>query len=164
MLIKQVGQAVASLLAKNYQNYQNWSQSMINAADKSSTYYSDLLDINGVGSSIAEDLIYFFCQPQNLEFLNKLVPKIQIQEHIGAQDQSSRIFDKTIVFTGSMSSLTRGEAKARAEALGGKVVGTVSNKTDYLVIGSDPGSKLAKAKELGIRVLTEAEWLDLIDN
>tara|TARA_B100001029_G_scaffold116020_1_gene96112 strand:- start:174 stop:1007 length:834 start_codon:yes stop_codon:yes gene_type:complete len=162
--IKQVGQAVASLLAKNYQNYQNWSQSMINAADKSSTYYSDLLDINGVGSSIAEDLIYFFCQPQNLEFLNKLVPKIQIQEHIGAQDQSSRIFDKTIVFTGSMSSLTRGEAKARAEALGSKVVGTVSNKTDYLVIGSDPGSKLAKAKDLGIRVLTEAEWLDLIDN
>ena len=162
--IKQVGQAVASLLAKNYQNYQNWSQSMINAADKSSTNYSDLLDINGVGSSIAEDLIYFFCQPQNLEFLNKLVPKIQIQEHIGAQDQSSRIFDKTIVFTGSMSSLTRGEAKARAEALGGKVVGTVSNKTDYLVIGSDPGSKLAKAKELGIGVLTEAEWLDLIDN
>ncbi|MBR86040.1 MAG: DNA ligase (NAD(+)) LigA [Rhodospirillaceae bacterium] len=162
--IKQVGQAVASLLAKNYQNYQNWSQSMINAADKSSTYYSDLLDINGVGSSIAEDLIYFFCQPQNLDFLNKLVPKIQIQEHIGAQDQSSRIFDKTIVFTGSMSSLTRGEAKARAEALGSKVVGTVSNKTDYLVIGSDPGSKLAKAKELGIRVLTEAEWLELIDN
>ena len=162
--IKQVGQAVASLLAKNYQNYQNWSQSMINAADKSSTYYSDLLDINGVGSSIAEDLICFFCQPQNIEFLNKLVPKIQIQDYIGAQDQSSRIFDKTIVFTGSMSSLTRGEAKARAEALGSKVVGTVSNKTDYLVIGSDPGSKLAKAKELGIRVLTEAEWLDLIDN
>ena len=162
--IKQVGQAVASLLAKNYQNYQNWSQSMINAADKSSAYYSDLLDINGVGSSIAEDLVYFFCQPQNLDFLNKLVPKIQIQEHIGAQDQSSRIFDKTIVFTGSMSSLTRGEAKARAEALGSKVVGTVSNKTDYLVIGSDPGSKLAKAKELGIRVLTEAEWLELIDN
>ncbi len=92
------------------------------------------------------------------------MPKIQIQEYIGAQDQSSRIFDKTIVFTGSMSSLTRGEAKARAEALGSKVVGTVSKKTDYLVIGSDPGSKLAKAKELGIRVLTEAEWLDLIDN
>ena len=86
-----------------------------------------MLDINGVGSSIAEDLIYFFCQPQNLEFLNKLVPKIQIQEHIGAQDQSSRIFDKTIVFTGSMSSLTRGEAKARAEALGSKVVGSVTN-------------------------------------
>ena len=162
--IKQVGQAVATLLAKNYENYQNWSQSMIKAADKSSTYYSDLLNINGVGGSIAEDLIYFFCQPQNLEFLNKLVPKIQIQEYIRTQDQSSRIFDKTIVFTGSMSSLTRGEAKARTEALGGKVVGTVSKKTDYLVIGSDPGSKLAKAKELGIGVLTEAEWLELIDN
>ena len=66
--IKQVGQAVASLLAKNYQNYQNWSQSMINAADKSSTYYSDLLDINGVGSSIAEDLIYFFVNLKTLSF------------------------------------------------------------------------------------------------
>ncbi len=162
--IKQVGEAVATLLAKNYENYQNWSQSMIKAAEQSSTYYADLLNINGVGSSIAEDLILFFSQSQNIEFLNKLVAKIEIQGYLRAQDQSSRIFDKTIVFTGSMRSLTRGEAKARAEALGSKVVGTVSSKTDYLVIGSDPGSKLAKAKELGVGVLTEAEWLELIDS
>ena len=76
--------------------------------------------------------------------------------------KGSPIADKTVVFTGTLEKMTRQEAKARAESLGAKVAGSVSNKTDYVVIGADAGSKAAKAAELGVKTLSEDEWLALI--
>jgi DNA ligase (NAD+) len=78
-----------------------------------------------------------------------------------AVDTSSAVAGKTVVFTGTLTLMTRGEAKAKAERLGAKVAGTVSKKTDYVVAGADAGSKLAKARELGVEVLGEEEWLRL---
>ena len=75
---------------------------------------------------------------------------------------ASPVTDKTVVFTGSLEQLTRPEAKAQAERLGAKVAGSVSKKTDYVVAGADAGSKLAKARDLGVTVLTEDEWLALV--
>ena len=75
---------------------------------------------------------------------------------------SSPVSDKTVVFTGSLTKFTRDEAKAVAERLGAKVAGSVSKKTDYVVAGEEAGSKLTKARELGVAVLTEDEWLKLI--
>ena len=76
--------------------------------------------------------------------------------------QTSVIAGKTVVFTGTLETVTRSEAKARAEALGAKVAGSVSAKTDYVVIGADAGSKAAKAQALGVTTLTEQEWLELV--
>jgi DNA ligase (NAD+) len=78
-----------------------------------------------------------------------------------AVDTSSAVAGKTVVFTGTLERLTRSEAKAQAERLGAKVAGSVSKKTDYVVAGADAGSKLKTARELGVAVLTEDEWLDL---
>ena len=75
---------------------------------------------------------------------------------------SSPISGKTIVFTGKLESMSRSEAKARAEALGANIVGTVSKKTDFVVLGSDAGSKEKRARELGLSILTGSQWLDLI--
>ena len=79
------------------------------------------------------------------------------------QETNSPVAGKTVVFTGTLDTMTRPEAKARAESLGAKVAGSVSKKTDYVVAGEDSGSKLKAARELGVAVLTEAEWLMLID-
>ena len=83
-------------------------------------------------------------------------------EPLEAVDHASPISGKTVVFTGTLERMTRPEAKARAERLGAKVAGSVSKKTDYVVAGPGAGSKLKNAKDLGLKVLTEDEWLTLI--
>ncbi len=83
-------------------------------------------------------------------------------QDFAAPAAASPISGKTVVLTGTLDSMTRGEAKARAEALGAKVAGSVSKKTDYVVVGADAGSKAKKAQELGVTMLSEQEWLELI--
>jgi DNA ligase (NAD+) len=85
-----------------------------------------------------------------------------VQPFVRQTATASPVTDKTVVFTGSLERMTRNEAKAMAERLGAKVAGSVSKKTDYVVAGADAGSKLAKARELGVAVLTEDEWLTLV--
>ena len=84
-----------------------------------------------------------------------------MEDFAAVEASGSPFSGKTVVFTGTLETLTRGEAKARAEALGAKVAGSVSKKTDYVVVGSDAGSKARKAAELGVATLTEAQWLEM---
>ena len=111
---------------------------------------------------MAQAIVAFFAEPHNGEVLDDLAGQLEIQPFVRRVAADSSIAGKTVVFTGSLEKLTRAEAKAQAEGLGAKVSGSVSARTDYLVAGADAGSKLKKARELDVAVLTEDEWLALI--
>jgi len=157
--IRQVGQATARLLAQNYGSLKNWRTAMKLAKDHKSTTYRDLLNIDGIGSSVADDVLGFFAEPQNKAVLDALAKAVRVK-NFTIPATTSAIAGKTIVFTGHLASMTRAEAKARAEALGAKVAGSVSPKTDLVIAGEQAGSKIKQAKELGLRILDERAWLD----
>ena len=161
--IRQIGQATARLLAKQYLTLANWRAAMIEAAAPDSDAYTDLVDIDGIGSSMADDLTAFFDEPHNIEVLERLEASLTVADFVPPETSGSPFADKTVVFTGTLEKMSRGEAKARAESLGAKVAGSVSKKTDFVVAGADSGSKAKKAAELDVTILSEADWLAMID-
>jgi DNA ligase (NAD+) len=122
----------------------------------------ELGSISGIGPTIAEELTDFFGEARNIAALDELAAELTIEDAARAEDADSPIAGKTVVFTGTLETMTRPEAKARAEALGAKVTDSVSKKTDIVVVGADAGSKARKAAELGVRTVTEAEWQELV--
>lgn len=161
--IPQVGHTTARLLARCYRTFEHLREQMAAAQVHGSEAYGELIGIEQIGPSVADDLLGFFAEPHNLEVLDDLLAAgVTVQEFVPPKVQTSAIAGKTVVFTGTLETVTRSEAKARAEALGAKVAGSVSAKTDYVVIGADAGSKAAKAQALGVKTLTEQEWLELV--
>jgi DNA ligase (NAD+) len=160
--IRQVGEATAKKIAGFYGTYSHLLEEMEKAQTPDSEAYKDILNIEDVGESVAADILDFFAEDHNRDVLKDLSSQLTIlpYEKIAASD--SPVSGKTVVFTGTLLTMTRAEAKARAESLGAKVAGSVSKKTDYVVAGEDSGSKLKTAQELGVRVLTEEEWKSLI--
>jgi len=160
--IRQVGQANARLLAKNYGSFPALRTAMQAAQDETATEFQDLINIDGIGPSVATDLVTFFQEPHNAAALEDLESELDIQDFETPDESGSVVAGKTVVFTGSLEKMTRSEAKARAESMGAKVTGSVSKKTDYVVVGADAGSKAKKAEDLGVEMLTEEAWLELI--
>ena len=161
--IRQIGQATARLLARTYGTYGVWSAAMLAAvADREGVAWAELTGIDQIGPAVAGDLAEFFLEPHNLEILADLTAEVAVGDFEPPQITESPVSGKVLVFTGTLSAMSRGEAKARAEALGAKVAGSVSAKTDYLVAGADAGSKATKAVALGVKVLDEAAWLALL--
>jgi len=159
--IRQVGQATARLLARNYGTLDAWRNAMSEAQDRESQAYQDLLDIDGIGESVANDILAFLHEDHNRTVLDNLDSLLEI-EPLAAVANDSPVAGKTVVFTGTLEKMTRSEAKARAEALGAKVSGSVSAKTDLVVAGPGAGSKAKKAAELGVETIDEDAWLELI--
>ncbi len=158
--IPQVGQATARLLARKYRDPFLWREAMQAAAILGSQARQDLGSLEGIGPKIAEDIVSFFAEPHNLEVFTGLLREVTT-EPPAETAQDSPLSGKTIVFTGTLLATKRDEAKARALALGAKVAESVSKKTDFVVVGTDAGSKEAKARELGVRILSEEEWLEM---
>jgi len=159
--IRQVGQATARLLARNYGSLAAWRKAMDGAWDHDSLAYKDLINIDGIGPRVAKDIIAFCSEPHSRDVLDDLERVLNVQHVTEVTTVTSPIAGKTVVFTGTLDTMTRSEAKTRAEALGAKVAGTVSKKTDYVVVGADAGSKARKAEQLGVAVLEESEWREL---
>ncbi len=154
--IRQVGAATALLLAKNYGRFDTFMTDMLNRET------GRLIAIDGIGASMALDMVEFFREPHNLDIINRLLTEIRVENYVDNTRYDSPIAGKTIVFTGTLEQMTRSEAKAKAQSLGAKVAGSVSAHTDFVIMGTDAGSKAAKARELGIRILSEREFIELI--
>ncbi|MEO0619779.1 MAG: NAD-dependent DNA ligase LigA [Pseudomonadota bacterium] len=160
--IRHVGTSTAQLLARHYGTWDALATALDAAQDRDSDAYRDLVDIDGIGAAAAEALVEFYEDPHNKAAVDDLLAEIRIDSYEAPQKISSPVTGKTVVFTGTLEQLSRSEAKAQAERLGAKVSGSVSKRTDYVVAGPGAGSKLKKAEELGLTVLSEDEWIALV--
>jgi len=134
---------------------------MVKAADKTSNSFQELVSIDQIGESIAEDLVLYFNTNSNLIIFDKILNYITI-ENIKRKSVVSPYTDKVIVLTGALNNMSRDEAKQTLQNLGAKVSSTVSKNTDFLIIGDQPGSKAKKAKELNIPIVSEEELVGII--
>ncbi len=132
------------------------------AALPDSPHWAEITGIDGIGDTLAEALVTTMSQEAERASIDRLAAMLEIEAAAAPQTSDSPVAGKTVVFTGSLEKMTRAEAKARAEALGAKVSGSVSAKTDLVVAGPGAGSKAKKAEELGIEMIDEDGWLALI--
>jgi DNA ligase (NAD+) len=160
--IRHIGETNARLLARHFGTIDALRAALKGAAKgKDTEAYEDLTTVGGIGEVVADALVEFFKEPRNNEALDRLLAEIEV-EPMEAVKKDSPVAGKTVVFTGSLEKMTRDEAKAMAERLGAKTAGSVSKKTDYVVAGPGAGSKLNKAKEFDVEILTEDDWFKLI--
>jgi DNA ligase (NAD+) len=151
--IRNVGEATAKDLAQHFGSL----NTLVVATE------ADLLVVRDVGPIVAQSIAQFFAEPHNIEVVDRLRDAgVHWPETSGMQQAAGILAGKTLVLTGSLPTLTRDVAKQKIEAAGGKVAGSVSKKTDYVVAGEEAGSKLAKAQELGVAILDEAALLSLL--
>ncbi len=160
--IRHVGEAASNLLAQHYGSFAAFEKAMNDAQELCGPAWEDLIGIDGVGEVMATSLVRSMGQPAERGSIDRLVAQLDVQDAARPKLEGSPVAGKTVVFTGTLEKMTRAEAKARAEALGAKVSGSVSAKTDLLVAGPGAGSKAQKAAQLGIETLDEDGWLELI--
>ncbi|MDB5685668.1 MAG: ligase LigA [Rhizorhabdus sp.] len=177
--IRHVGQVTARDLARRYRDWDGLAdvltriaehrQAALPAIGETDTKFAArtakemaaIIETPGIGPEVAQALADFFAEPHNIEVVDDLLAQVQVQPVIH-ETRASRVSGKTVVFTGSLETMSRDEAKAQAEALGAKVSGSVSAKTDLVVAGPGAGSKLKKAADLGIEVVDEAGWAQIV--
>lgn len=160
--IRHVGEQASSLIARNYGSWDTFTEAMDDAAGFSGPEWERLLGIDGVGEVLARSLVGAFADDNERASIDRLTAHLEVEDAERPDTSGSPVAGKTVVFTGNLERMTRAEAKARAEALGAKVSGSVSARTDLVVAGPGAGSKGKKAAELGIETLDEDGWLRLI--
>ncbi|MBW3095910.1 NAD-dependent DNA ligase LigA [Pseudohoeflea coraliihabitans] len=156
--IRHIGETTAKLLARSYGTYAVFAEAMQAAQESGGEAWNDLNAIDGIGEVMARALVEFYREARNREVIDRLLDEVTPEAAEAVSGTQSPVTGMTIVFTGSLEKMTRDEAKAMAERLGARTAGSVSKKTDLVVAGPGAGSKLTKAEELGIQVLSEDEW------
>ena len=160
--IRHVGEAASNMIARVYGKWDEFTTAMDGATEFEGAEWDRLLGIDGVGEVMARSLVTAFAQGQERASIDRLVTHLTVEKAEQPDTDGSPVAGKTVVFTGTLEKMTRAEAKARAEALGAKVSGSVSAKTDLLVAGPGAGSKARKAADLGVETIDEDGWLSLI--
>lgn len=158
--IRHIGAVTARDLMKNFTTLPKLAEIAVAARDDEDVR-AEITAIDGVGPTVAEALADFFHEPHNRAVWDDLLSEVTPPDYI-VETRDSAVAGKTVVFTGKLETMSRDEAKAQAEALGAKASGSVSAKTDLLVAGPGAGSKMKKAAELGIEVIDEAAWAEIV--
>lgn len=160
--IRHVGETTARLLAQRYGTVEKFYKAARAAArNRKSDAFAELDNIEGIGPTVAEAIAEFFAEPHNVKVVDMLLKQVSPRP-FKARVRASPLAGKALVFTGTLKSMTRSEAKARAERLGARVLGSVSKNADFVVAGPGAGAKLKDARSLGVKVIREDEWLKLI--
>ena len=159
--IRQIGQSNAKILAKEFGTVKNFINFMLLLTEGDEEKYYQLRSLEGFADKTVNDIRNFFSCKQNVDTINRLVSILEIKDYEN-NTISSSITGLNVIFTGTLNSISRNEAKARAEKLGAKIVSSVSANTDLVIAGEKAGSKLKKAEELGIKIISEKEWLEII--
>jgi len=159
--IRHVGDTTARALARGYGTWEAFHDAALAVAKGDADARTEMDALDQIGDTVIDALAAYFKERHNRDIVERLTKQVRIQD---AEKPASNtaVAGKTVVFTGSLEKMTREEAKAMAERLGAKTSGSVSKKTDYVVAGPGAGSKLDKAREAGVNVLTEDEWFALI--
>ncbi|MCT8328743.1 NAD-dependent DNA ligase LigA [Albidovulum sediminis] len=160
--IRHVGESAAGLLATHFGTWEAFETAVSSARIGAGPEWDDLLSIDGVGAVMAASLVNAFHQEAERASIDRLAARLDIQPAVRRGPVESPVAGKTVVFTGTLEKMTRAEAKARAEALGAKVAGSVSARTDLVVAGPGAGSKAKEAERLGVEIIDEDAWLRLI--
>jgi len=158
--IKQIGETNSKLLALNYSTFENLCNEMVKAKDQSSEAFQKLVSIDQIGEKVANDLVAYFNSDINKNIFKKLLTNIEIENYTNSFDESPYT-GKTIVLTGTLSNMSREEAKYLIQNMGAKIGNSVSKNTDFLIVGENPGSKVKKAMELNIKIINEEEWSNI---
>ncbi len=160
--IRHLGEVGAALLARHYGSWRAFAAAMDAAEVGQGDAWGELTSIDGVGAVLATSVVRSFHQEAERASIQRLVDQLEVQDAERRGASHSPVAGLTVVFTGTLERMTRAEAKARAEAMGAKVAGSVSGKTDLLVAGPGAGSKAKEAARLNVKVIDEGEWLALI--
>jgi DNA ligase (NAD+) len=159
--IRHVGETTAKVLARAYGSWAAFHRAALAIAGGDEAAAAEMDALDQIGETVVEAVAKFFAEAHNLAMVERLAAELTVRD-AEKPKQDTAVAGKTVVFTGSLERMTRDEAKARAESLGAKVSGSVSKKTDIVVAGPGAGSKLETARNLGIQVMSEDEWLALI--
>jgi DNA ligase (NAD+) len=159
--MRHVGETTARALARGYGSWQAFHDACLRIAASDAETRVEMDNLDQIGDTVIDSIAAYFGEEHNRGIVERLTKQVKILDAEKPAGDSA-IAGKTVVFTGALEKMTRDEAKAMAERLGAKVAGSVSQKTDYVVAGPGAGSKLGKAKDLGVAVLSEDEWFDLV--
>ena len=159
--MRHVGETTARALARGYGSWPAFHEACRRIAASDAETRAEMDNLDQIGETVIDSIAAYFGEKHNRDIVERLTAQVKILD-AEKPTSDSAVAGKTVVFTGSLEKMTRDEAKAMAERLGAKVVGSVSQKTDYVVAGPGAGSKLGKAKDLGVAVLSEDEWFDLV--
>jgi DNA ligase (NAD+) len=159
--MRHVGETTARALARGYGSWEAFHDACVEVARGDAETRAEMDNLDQIGDTVIDGIAAYFGEEHNRGIVERLTKQVKILD-AEKPTADSAIAGKTVVFTGALEKMTRDEAKAMAERLGAKVAGSVSQKTDYVVAGPGAGSKLGKAKDLGVAVLSEDEWFDLV--